>query len=505
MESGERTKRRACARPTGGRRVTLRITLLAVALALAAAGARTQENFRTQVFRDADAARARAKELNADVLAPKSFVKAMDLYLDASEAFQRGRPLDEIQEKTRLAVSYFNQSSDEAKPALSVFSLTMAARSDALSADAMRSSADLWNKAESLFRSAATSLENGNMRTARSEAGDAQGLYRTAELEAIKANFLAVARDLLSRADAMGVKTTAPQTLERARKLANLAEAAIQQNRYENAEARRLAEEASYEAAHAIYLHQVISQLRALGRDYEDVILQSETMIAKVATALNQHVKFDAGFEPAIQEIIAALKSRDTARTELADTLSNMRAENENLHRRIATLERSAPAAADPSPNHDRKTDERKKHDQTVLLASLFFTSEDGVVLKEGSSVILRIYGLEFAPGKSSLDAQFSGLLSKIARAVRMFPNAQLTVEGNTESGGSETTNQHLSEARARAVAAYLRSVVSPSTPILSQGYGSSRPIADNGTAEGRARNRRIDIIIVPEWAIVGR
>jgi len=487
------------------RRTAHRIALLAVALVWATAGVYPQENFRTKVFHDADAARARAKELNADVLAPASFVKAMDLYLDASEAFQRSRPLDEIQEKIRRSIGYFNQSADEAKPALAMFSLVMAARTDAMSANAMRSSADLWNKAESLFRSAATALEEGNARTARSEAGDAQGLYRTAELEAIKENFLAPARDLLSRADAMGVKATAPQTLERARKLVNLAEAAIQQNRYENAEARRLAEDASYEAAHAIYLHQAISQLRSLGRDYEDVILQSETMIAKVAAALNLHVKFDAGFDPPVQDIIAALKSRDTARTELADTLSTMRSENETLHRRIATLERNTPAGADPSPSQDRRNEERKKHDQTVLLASLFFTSEDGLVLKDGTNVILRIYGLEFAPGKSTLDAQFSGLLSKIARAVRMFPNAQLTVEGHTESGGSETMNQRISEARAESVASYLRGVVSASTPILSQGYGSSRPIADNSTADGRAKNRRIDIIIVPEWAIVGR
>jgi flagellar motor protein MotB len=42
-------------------------------------------------------------------------------------------------------------------------------------------------------------------------------------------------------------------------------------------------------------------------------------------------------------------------------------------------------------------------------------------------------------------------------------------------------------------------------TPISSQGFGETRPVASNDTFEGRAKNRRIDVVIIPEWAIVGR
>ena len=86
-----------------------------------------------------------------------------------------------------------------------------------------------------------------------------------------------------------------------------------------------------------------------------------------------------------------------------------------------------------------RKGEERKRHDQTVALASMIFTPEDGLVLRDGNTVLLRIYGLEFQPGKSTIEPRFSGLLSKISRAVRMFPNAQITVEGHTETGGKRT------------------------------------------------------------------
>ncbi|HMK38089.1 MAG TPA: hypothetical protein VK569_02035, partial [Bacteroidota bacterium] len=247
--------------------------LAALCVLFAASSAQAQDNFRAQIFRDADAALLRAKEANADVLAPKGFSKAMDTYLDAKDAFQRGRPLDEIQEKIRSAARYFTASTEDSKPAAIIFSGTVTARADAMSADAMRASPEKWDKAEALFRSAAASLEDGDQRTARTDGAEAMGLYRAVELDAIKANYLSRTREMLSRAEEMKVKTTAPQTLERAYKLANLAEAMIQQNRYDNAEPRRLAEEARYEAAHAIYLHTIISQARAQGVDLEDAIL----------------------------------------------------------------------------------------------------------------------------------------------------------------------------------------------------------------------------------------
>ena len=481
----------------------LSAVMIAVCLTMAHAGAMGQESYRTQLFRDVDAARARAKESNADVCAPTSFSKGLDAYIEAQNSYQRGRPIDEIQERIRSSMKYFNAATEATRAANTLFASTLAARNDAMTADAMRSSPDTWTKAEGLLRSAAMSLEEGNARSARDDAGEAQGLYRKAELEAIKANFLAPARTLLDRASEMKAKTTAPQTLERAHKLLNLAEAMIQQNRYDNGEARRLAEEASYEAAHAIYLHQLITSMRKDGRDVEDAFLQSETAIAKIGQALDTHVRFDSGFVAPVQQIVNAARTKDSTMARMADSLKLMESQTEILRQRVATLETRAGLAG--NADRERQDEERRKHDQTVALASILFTSEDGVVLRDGNNVILRIHGLEFGPGKTAIDPQFSGLLSKIARAIRMFPNCQLTVEGHTEAGGTESVNLRISEGRAEAVAAYLRGFLSPSTPIVTQGYGSSRPLADNDTMEGRARNRRIDIIIIPEWAIVRR
>jgi len=74
-------------------------------------------------------------------------------------------------------------------------------------------------------------------------------------------------------------------------------------------------------------------------------------------------------------------------------------------------------------------------------------------------------------------------------------PSMKVSVEGHTDSVGSEAYNRRLSERRARAVRDYMvENGISPSR-IATRGFGKSRPVASNETAEGRAQNRRVEII----------
>lgn len=466
---------------------------------------RSQENFRAQLFREADNARSQAKEANADVLAPTTFGRALDAYNDGSEAFEKGKVLTGIQTKIHESAELFLRAFQISTRVAPFFAPAMTARNDAMRADALRAVPDLWNRAESILRSAAGAMEEGKSKSALSDAGEAQGLYRNAELEATKVNYLSPAQALLIRAENMDVKTTAPQTLERARKLLSLADRSIQQNRYENNDARRLAEESLYEVAHAIYLHQVITQMRLEKRDLEDVLLATETDLARVGSALNTRLRFDTGTGSAVAELVSAIRRKDSLMIDLGDTVKALSMDRDALRKLVSVLENKSRATAASDLDLLRKNEARRKHDQTVTLASMLFTPEDGTVIREGNTVILRLYGIQFAAGKSDFDPQYSGVISKIQRAVRMFPSCQVSVEAHTESGGIESANQRLSEMRAAAVATAVRSGVPASTPISSQGFGSRRPITDNASPESRASNRRIEIVITPEWAIVIR
>ena len=82
-------------------------------------------------------------------------------------------------------------------------------------------------------------------------------------------------------------------------------------------------------------------------------------------------------------------------------------------------------------------------------------------------------------------------------QALQLFPGSSLSVEGHTDANGSDSANLILSQDRADAVKHYLVSNFGvDAEKISSIGYGEARPVATNETAEGRARNRRIDLII---------
>jgi outer membrane protein OmpA-like peptidoglycan-associated protein len=106
--------------------------------------------------------------------------------------------------------------------------------------------------------------------------------------------------------------------------------------------------------------------------------------------------------------------------------------------------------------------------------------------------------GVLFASGKSTLLGSAQGKLAQVADALRDEAEHKITVEGHTDSRGSNGMNQALSQRRADSVRDYLVSHGVPADQINAQGFGPSRPVAENSSAEGRANNRRVEIIIKP-------
>jgi outer membrane protein OmpA-like peptidoglycan-associated protein len=86
--------------------------------------------------------------------------------------------------------------------------------------------------------------------------------------------------------------------------------------------------------------------------------------------------------------------------------------------------------------------------------------------------------------------------LSRFAGIVASYPDIQFSVEGHTDSTGSVTTNEELSVRRALAVRDYLISQGIGVARIDARGFAATQPIADNATSEGRARNRRVEIVL---------
>ena len=114
-----------------------------------------------------------------------------------------------------------------------------------------------------------------------------------------------------------------------------------------------------------------------------------------------------------------------------------------------------------------------------------------GVILAESS--------IEFAPGEATIADASEPVVASVREVLRACPDAALEVGGYTDSEGSDSGNLRLSQRRAEAVLAALRADDLPLAGMSARGYGEAEPIADNGTAEGRARNRRIALAPVED------
>lgn len=105
--------------------------------------------------------------------------------------------------------------------------------------------------------------------------------------------------------------------------------------------------------------------------------------------------------------------------------------------------------------------------------------------------------GIYFASNKSIINNDTKNTLAKLAAVLKKYPETNLFVDGHTDSDGSEEHNVKLSLSRANAVANYLKSLGVPADRFTVKGEGEAFPIADNSTAVGKAKNRRVELAII--------
>ena len=123
-------------------------------------------------------------------------------------------------------------------------------------------------------------------------------------------------------------------------------------------------------------------------------------------------------------------------------------------------------------------------------LNSVLATSESA------RGLIVNLSDVLFDTGKYTLKANTQISLAKVAGILQAYPGLKVQVEGYTDSVGSDELNQKLSENRANAVMSFLVSQGVQQANITAQGFGKSDPVADNGTAAGRAQNRRVNLVV---------
>ena len=120
-------------------------------------------------------------------------------------------------------------------------------------------------------------------------------------------------------------------------------------------------------------------------------------------------------------------------------------------------------------------------------------------VTRIGDNITLNMPGnVTFATDSSDLSPAFFDVLNSVGKVLNEFDKTIVEVAGHTDSTGSESYNQSLSERRASSVATYLQSQGVSGQRVITVGMGELRPVADNETSDGRQANRRVEITMVP-------
>lgn len=433
------------------------------------------QDIRTTLFKDTDALMQQAKDARAELLSPNNYAAAEKAYKEAEKQVSSGRA-DRAEKSLSEANKKLSEALEASKLAEVTFADTLKARAATVTADAAKYEPELWEKAEKQFNSAAKTLEGGSVGMSQSSAQKASGLYDDAELAAIKTAIVGQARQLIAQADDDKVGRSAPNTLQVAKDLVSQAEADLDNDRYSTAGPQLAAAEAEYQAKHAMYL---AGQVRALDKkdiSGEDLILQWEKPLRDVAGALGASTDMTSGYATPGAESLARAQ--------------DLTAKNAEMAARINELEVALGGT-------EVVVEETERMQRQLKEVEALFRPDQANILREGNDMILRLIGLSFPVGDAVIQTQYFGILTQVQKAISIFPDSPIVVEGHTDSSGSDDLNMKLSQDRATAVREYLIANLGlPAARVTAVGYGKNRPIASNETAEGRAQNRRIDVVI---------
>jgi len=279
-------------------------------------------------------------------------------------------------------------------------------------------------------------------------------------------------------------------------------------------------DEARFLAERLLSRARFIQELRDERYGWEEAAEQYDRLVASAATVAGLEIDPvltgpDAGraMIDALDRHLRALRTRcdslevvsrsqqtwvGAERAARDSTIAELRTEVTDLRHQLWEMElRAGVAEADRSAAEEQVRRSREREELVRSLGELFAEDEGAVTLTPEGDVHVQLAGLKFASGSAWLNPNYDPLLDKLVLVIEKFPQAPVRVEGHTDDSGPRTGNLRLSESRARAVAGALAEKLErPADAFEVIGMGPDRPVAANSTAAGRARNRRIEVLV---------
>ncbi len=245
--------------------------------------------------------------------------------------------------------------------------------------------------------------------------------------------------------------------------------------------------------------------LKALQQKFKDLAAENEGLKAQVAKlngTVGDLTKDKEKLAADNKELEKVLKSRSDALsqsiTELRQRVADLEKENDRLRGDIATLQKAK----------EEKVQEVSKTYEDLLDKMKQEISQGQVTISElkGKLTVNMVDAILFDSGKAEVKPEGFAVLQKVVDILKNVKDKTIHIEGHTDNVqivGALTrkypTNWELSAARAINVTRYLQQQGIDPTNLLAVAYGEFKPVADNATEDGRAKNRRIEIVLVPK------
>lgn len=302
---------------------------------------------------------------------------------------------------------------------------------------------------------------------------------------------VAQARLAIGLAERAGARAFAFDQLERARALFYRAVDAL-----ENREAERIMTTYAHDAIRLALDAQIRAEELSFqaGLDAERAGFRDE--LAERDTAIEQQANQLADQGEQMRQLEASIRDAqsEAERTRLEAERRALALEMERSSRETAETQALAASLRATAAELEAIRAARERETALARMRDALGVVADARITARG--LIINLPEILFDFNASALKPGAREVLSRICGVLSVTPGYSLEVEGHTDSVGSEEYNQTLSEQRAASVETYLRDCQLPNVAIAARGLGETNPIASNDTAEGRSRNRRVEVIL---------
>ena len=356
------------------------------------------------------AERQEALNQQVDVLSPTYFSDASNSLKEAQESRSNGDETKEILGYVAEGKASLLKANEVAKISRSSLGNVVAARSDALEANANKVLKNDFEDADKTLKEATKSIEDNKLAAAEETRDSLAKKYATLELSSIKIEKLGSAKSTIEKAENEGAKEKASRTLAEAKKALADADGFITANRKDKA---GIDTQSKAAIASADRLLDITRQVKVADKvDSESVVLAREAQSNKLS---------------------AEVEAGKVKTAQLAD----------------------ANAASDTLAAKNTELAAQKLDDQRVNDVKAKFTASEADVYRDGNRLIIRMKTIAFPSGKATLPSGSFPILGKVQQVIDQLSASHVTVEGHTDAVGSSEKNKKLSDERATAIKAF--------------------------------------------------